>query len=141
MDKNKSLLEKEFDTEACIANYEEESSMVDDFYYGDTSELQAELDKIEMEFSQNIDSDSSVLDTESLGSARNEERTPSQAKIYKQMMESQREVDRNYNLNNPELNTYPDFRLSSTTIMFMFIKRKASITSLMMFIKGKIYHT
>lgn len=47
----------------------------------------------------------------------------------------------NYNLNNPGLNTYPDFWLILTTIMLMFIKGKASFTSLMMFIKRKLYHT
>ena len=57
------------------------------------------------------------------------------------MIESQREVDRNYNLNNPGLNTYPDFLLIFTTIMLMIIKGKASFTSLMMFIKRKLYHT
>ena len=72
MDKNKSLLEKEFDTEPFMTNYEEDYSMVDDFYCSDTSDLQEELDKIEIKFSQHIDSGSSVLDIEYLSPERNE---------------------------------------------------------------------
>ena len=59
---NKSLLEQKIDNVPFLARYEEESSEVDDFYCGNTSKIHKELDKIEKEFNQNMDSDSSESD-------------------------------------------------------------------------------
>ena len=69
---HKSLLEQEFEKAPFLAWYEEKSSEVDEFYCGDTSKLQKELEKIEKEFNQNMDSDSSDSDEESLSSESND---------------------------------------------------------------------
>ena len=112
---NKRLLEQEFDKAPFLARHEEDSSKVHEFYCGDTSELQKELEKVEKESNQNMDADSSDSDEESLRSEINGENIPSDslssesddgyipsdAKIYKQMIDWQRAGDINSNLNNP----------------------------------------
>ena len=82
-----------------------------------------------------MDSDSSDSDAESLSSESNEKKIPSDslssesddeyipsnAEVYKQMIDWKRAGDINSNLNNPELNTYPDHWLILPPSCYLFI--------------------
>ena len=87
-----------------------------------------------------------------MSSESNEETIPSDAEIYKQMVYWKRSEDSNSNLNNSELNTYPDLWLIFTTIMSIMsyvgfsLRTRGfswtdlpllSLTKITMFIKGK----